>query len=104
MNQMLKMELINRGAEAVICLIGRITSNNALEFQKKLEEQAERFDSIVIDLRDLEYISSAGLRALKILYVKMKDKGGRVVIRGVREDVKNMFHVTGFDRLFTFED
>ena len=104
MNQILKMELINQGTEAEIRLIGRITSNNAPELQRMLEDQAERFDRIVIDLRELEYISSAGLRALKILYVKMKDKGGQVVIRGVCEDVRNMFNVTGFSKLFTFED
>ena len=104
MKNTLKMKLLNRGTEGEIRLMGRIDSNNAMDVQKALEEQADRFNSIVLDFKDLEYISSAGLRVLRILYTKMKGKGERVVIRNAREDVLSVFRVTGFYRLFTFED
>ena len=103
-NSELKLKLIKRGDEGELQVSGWIDANNAPEFQKLLEQQAERFDHIVLDLKDLEYISSAGLRALRVLHVKMRDKGGRVVIKNVREDVKSVFVVTGFNRLFVFEN
>ena len=100
----LKMKLVKRDNEAKISLIGWLDATNAPDAQKVLEQQAERFDRIELDLKELEYISSAGLRALKVLQMKMSDKGERVVIRNVREDVKSVFKVTGFYRLFKFED
>lgn len=100
----LKMNLVKRDNEAEISLIGWLDATNAPDAQKILEQQAERFDRIELDLKELEYISSAGLRALKVLQMKMSDKGERVVIRNVREDVKSVFKVTGFYRLFKFED
>ena len=100
----LKMNLVKRDNEAKISLIGWLDATNAPDAQKVLEQQAERFDRIELDLKELEYISSAGLRALKVLQMKMSDKGERVVIRNVREDVKSVFKVTGFYRLFKFED
>ena len=100
----LKMNLVKRDNEAEISLIGWLDATNAPDAQKVLEQQAERFDRIELDLKELEYISSAGLRALKVLQMKMSDKGERVVIRNVREDVKSVFKVTGFYRLFKFED
>ena len=100
---MLKITLVNRKNEGEINVIGRIDATNAPDLQKLLEQQAERFDRIVLDLKDLEHISSAGLRALKVLYVKMREKGEIVVIRDIREDVKSVFVATGFNRLFRFE-
>lgn len=100
----LKMNLVKRDNEAEISLIGWLDATNAPDAQKVLEQQAERFDRIELDLKELEYISSAGLRALKVLQMKMSDKGERVVIRNVRKDVKSVFNVTGFYRLFKFED
>ena len=100
----LKMNLVKRDNEAEISLIGWLDATNAPDAQKVLEQQAERFDRIELDLKELEYISSAGLRALKVLQMKMSDKGERVVIRNVREDVKSVFNVTGFYRRFKVED
>ena len=103
-NSELKLKLINRGNEGELQVSGWIDANNAPEFQRLLEQQVERFDRIVLNLKDLEYISSAGLRALRVLHVKMRDKGERVVIKNVRDDVKSVFVVTGFNRLFAFEN
>ena len=97
------LKLFNRGSEGELIISGSIDATNAADVQKILEQQADRFDRIVLDLKDLDYISSAGLRALKVMQVKMRKKNGDVLIRNVREDVMSVFQVTGFYRLFKFE-
>ena len=54
-------------------------------------------------MAQLEYISSAGLRALKRLHMEMKKKGGSLVLTNVRKMVMEVFEMTGFAGLLMFE-
>ena len=79
-------------------LQGRIDSINAPEvtdtFEKLLNENSIK--SALIDAADLEYISSAGLRALLTLKKKIP---GAVTILNTSDDIKDIFEVTGFDMI-----
>ena len=100
---MLKLKLVKNGAEATLIMDGRIDANNAPTVKEKLLELAKSYDMIILDLAELKYISSAGLRAFKSLHLEMRDKGGRLVIRNTRPDVMAIFNVTGFSRILDFE-
>ncbi len=58
---------------------------------------------VVIDCSGLEYIASSGLRILLGILKGSKAAGSRVVLRGVNEDIKNVFRLTGFIDIFEFE-
>lgn len=58
---------------------------------------------VIIDCVGLEYIASSGLRILLSILKGAKAGGSKVVLRGVNEDIKNVFALTGFINLFEFE-
>ena len=58
---------------------------------------------IVIDCTRLEYIASSGLRILLGILKGARASGSRVVLRGVNDDIKNVFKLTGFISIFEFE-
>ena len=58
-----------------------------------------KFDSLTLDFADLKYISSAGLRAVKNLYIKLRGKGGELVITNPAPFVLQVFEMTGFSEM-----
>ena len=92
----MKMKLVNRGNEAEVILEGRLDANSSPEAESILLEQAKRFEVLVLNFESLEYISSAGLRVLKILDVTMKNKGGELVLTNVNRMIMEVFEMTGF--------
>lgn len=58
---------------------------------------------VIIDCTNLEYIASSGLRILLSILKGARAGGSKVVIRGVNDDIKNVFQMTGFISIFEFE-
>jgi anti-anti-sigma factor len=58
---------------------------------------------VIIDCTGLEYIASSGLRILLSILKGAKASGSKVVMRGVNDDIKNVFKLTGFISIFEFE-
>lgn len=58
---------------------------------------------VIIDCKGLEYIASSGLRILLSILKGAKANGSRVTLRGVNDDIKNVFKLTGFISIFEFE-
>lgn len=93
---MLNMKLVDRGTEGELLLIGRLDTNSAGDAEAIFNDMAARFDTLVLDLQGLEYVSSAGLRALKRAHMAMRRKGGSVAVKNVNKMVMEVFEVTGF--------
>ena len=98
----LGMKLINRGDEGEILLKGRLDTVTAAESDIYFEEATKRFDHLILNMQDLEYISSAGLRTLKIIHIKMQKKGGSLTIKNVSDNIMEVFEMTGFAGLLNF--
>ena len=92
----LNLELINRGTEGELKMTGRLDSATSVEAEKVIDELTERFDSLILDMKELEYISSAGLRILKRAYMAMRRKEGSLKLKNVNKMVMEVFEVTGF--------
>ena len=58
---------------------------------------------VIIDCNGLEYIASSGLRILLSILKGAKASGSKVTLRGVNDDIKNVFKLTGFISIFEFE-
>ena len=99
----MKMKLINRETEGEIVLEGRLDSNSAPEAEEIILNTVEKFDTLVLNFGQLEYISSAGLRVLKKTHMAMKKKSGNLRIKNVNEMVMEVFEMTGFAGILKFE-
>lgn len=99
----MNIKLINRGQEGELVLEGRLDTLTAPEADEVFNQMAERFEKIILNMRDLEYVSSAGLRTLKRLHMSMKKKNGDLVLTNVRKMVMEVFEMTGFAGLLKFE-
>lgn len=58
---------------------------------------------IAIDLSDLEYISSAGLRVLLIVAKKVQQAKGKIALCGLTPNVREIFSISGFDAIFSIQ-
>ena len=81
---------------------GRLDSTTAPKFQKELESRMDSAESLVIDMEDLEYISSAGLRVLLVAQKTMDPKGGMKLLH-VNENILDIFELTGCSDILTIE-
>ena len=92
----MQLKMVNRGESAEVLMIGRLDVNSAPEVERNLLEVAKRFQEVILNLEQLEYISSAGLRALRSLYIALSQKGGRMRAINVPKPIMDIFEVTGF--------
>lgn len=85
-------------------LEGEMDTAAALEAEEVLKPiyNSEGKD-IIIDCTNLEYIASSGLRILLSILKGAKANGSKVVMRGMNDDIKNVFKLTGFISIFDFE-
>ena len=74
---------------------GRLDTNTAPELDAALKEDLDSINELTLDLTDLEYISSAGLRVLLSTQKVMGKKGG-MTVTGVQDVVMDVLEVTGF--------
>lgn len=73
-------------------LSGRLDTTTAPEFQKNVTAAQEEHGELILDAKDLAYISSAGLRVL----LSLRKKQGELSIINVSADVYDILDVTGF--------
>ena len=98
----MKMNLIKPGSEGELHMIGYIDAGNAGELDKILVDLTHQFESLVLDMEKLEYVSSAGLRAFRHAYMEMRQKQGVLAAKNVGGSVMEVLEITGFTRLFKF--
>lgn len=84
-----------QGNALTIALDGRLDTTTSPELEACLEENLSGVTELTLDLKDLEYISSAGLRVLYQAQKKM-NKAGQMVVINVNEIVMEVFGVTGY--------
>ncbi|MBP5618498.1 MAG: STAS domain-containing protein [Clostridia bacterium] len=90
------------GTELTVALQGRLDTVTAPELETELKTALEGVTALVIDLSELEYISSAGLRVL-LSAQKTMNKQGEMKVVHVNETVMEIFEVTGFSDILTIE-
>lgn len=87
--------------KTIVKVSGRMNSSNASEFEQKFSDLVNNEDTfVIIDLADLEYISSAGLRVILSAYKKIKGLDGRLVLCNLQEIVQQVFDLAGFSTIF----
>ena len=96
------IEIKKNAKETTIEVVGRLDTITAPVLEKTIGENIGGIDSLVLDFKGLEYISSAGLRVLLGTQKKMQKIGSMKVIN-VCEEVMEVFEMTGFADILTFK-
>jgi anti-sigma B factor antagonist len=88
----------------VVEINGEIDGSTAPEAQARILPLAEPGGNMILDMSHVGYMSSAGLRFLLVTYRTITGRGGKVVLVGLSEDLKDTMSVTGFLDFFTHHD
>lgn len=90
---------------AVITITGRMDAVTAPDFEKSLNQLvSDGTINFVVDFKQLEYISSAGLRALLASAKLLKGKGGQIRFANIAGTAKEVFDISGFCSIFQMHD
>lgn len=82
---------------------GRIDTVNAPDFQNEIMDEMGKFNSLTLDCRDLEYISSSGLRVLIMMEKKLQPQNIKFTIKNLNSALREIFAMSGFDKLLNIE-
>jgi anti-sigma B factor antagonist len=83
-------------------LIGRLDTTTAPALENEIKQSIDGVNELEFDFKQLEYISSAGLRVL-LGAQKTMNKQGTMVIRNVGEVIMEIFDITGFSDILSIE-
>lgn len=92
------------GKSVVMVLAGRLDTATAPQFERKVKQWGDEINELVLDLSELTYISSMGLRVLLRTQKTMNEHEQRLVIKNMGESVREVFEMTGFIKLLVEEE
>ena len=96
------IEIKKNGNETTIEVVGRLDTITASVLEKTIDENTNDIQTLILNFKGLEYISSAGLRVILGAQKKMQ-KIGSMKVTHVRETVMEVFEMTGFADILTIE-
>ena len=99
---MLNIKMTIENGSAVFGLEGRLDTTTAPELESELKTSLDGVSKLTFDLKDLEYVSSAGLRGL-LSAQKIMNAQGEMKLCNANETVTEIFDVTGFSDILDIE-
>ncbi len=99
------MKIKQERQEDILCLklSGRLEISTAPELQQVIESIEEKVKTLRIDMEEIEYVSSAGLRVLLAAAKKMDAREGVMTLYHVNQDVMEVFEITGFKEILDIQ-
>lgn len=89
------------GSTVTLQVEGRVDTNTSPELQKAVLESFQMAKNLVLDMKKVAYISSAGLRVLLIGQKTASSKGGTMEVRNVTDPVREVLDCVGFSQILT---
>ena len=88
----------------VISLIGRLDTITSPQLEEEINSfSLENIETVILDLKELEYISSAGLRVVLMIHKKMNKLGGQLKLINVNDMILNIFDMTGMSEFLNIQ-
>ncbi|MBQ3754060.1 MAG: STAS domain-containing protein [Prevotella sp.] len=101
---MLKVTINEQEGRLIVALSGDFDNVASMRAERDLEPVFERTDcDVVVDCTQLDYISSSGLRIMLRIYKHTRSNGRKAVLKGLKDDLKEVFELSGFMPLFVLE-
>lgn len=91
-----------KDSELDIQLRGRLDTSTAPQLEEEIRHSINGIKTFILDLKDLEYMSSAGLRII-LSAQKTMNKQGKLIIRNVNDTIMEVFEMTGFADILSIE-
>ena len=86
--------------ELTIALEGRLDTVTSPVLESELQNSLDGIEKLIMDMKNLQYISSAGLR---VLLTARKGIQGELVLKNVASSVREVLEITGFVDILTIE-
>ena len=101
----MEIDFKNSGKWTIASMKGRIDGHTSPDCESSLKDKiAEGIDHVAVDLSEVEYMSSAGLRVLLSTYKKLKANSGDMVLIAPQENVAEVLDISGFSSIFKIVD
>jgi anti-sigma B factor antagonist len=97
----MKVAVSQEGGISVISIEGSVDGKTAPLVKQEINPVLEPAKSVILDLSKVDYLSSAGLRLLLLIYREFSAKQGKLILLGVSEDIQTVMSHTGFLNFFT---
>lgn len=100
----MEITITQNGNQIKGVLVGRLDTTNADKFQQDIAPLMEGENpNIELDCTQMEYTSSQGLRIFLSLQKSVTARHGKMVMRNMKPQVKEVFDITGFSNIITIE-
>ncbi|TLS53985.1 STAS domain-containing protein [Paenibacillus antri] len=97
----MNITVVKDGEALSIALAGRLDGTTVQSVEEAfLKELAAGESRFVFDLERLDYVSSAGLRVMLLAAKKTRGVGGKLALFGLNENVREVFEISGFHKIF----
>lgn len=100
----MNIEIKEEGGKTYVSIEGRLDTVNSHEFEKQIIPLTRQPQpDIVLDCTRFDYISSSGLRQFLILQKSVIATQGKLLIKHMKPEIREVFDMTGFSNIFTIE-
>ncbi|MBQ7575394.1 MAG: STAS domain-containing protein [Bacteroidales bacterium] len=100
----MEIKINEQGETVTVSFIGRFDTSSYMDVTKEIEPLLEKADkTIILDCKELAYISSSGLRTFLSLRKASQAKKGKVIVKDMNDTIRSVFMMTGFLNLFDIE-
>jgi anti-sigma B factor antagonist len=96
----MKFETTEDNGIRTVRLEGSLDGKTAPEVREQVQRFLAPSSKLILDLRKVDYLSSAGLRLLLVLYRELAAGKGQLVLLGVSDDIRTVMSHTGFLSFF----
>jgi anti-sigma B factor antagonist len=100
----MEIKVSKQGDITVAAISGEIDSSTAPDAQDQLLPLIEGGSKLVLDMEDLTFLSSAGLRIMLQLYRQSTSNNGKVAMANMHETIRDTMQITGFLNFFQVTD
>lgn len=100
------MEILKQRNDKELTLIlkGELNTVTAFDLDKVVaSDDLKNVQTLIFDMAELSYLTSAGLRVLLVAQRLMNDRKGKLIVRHVNEAIMEVFTITGFNNVLTIE-
>lgn len=101
----MEVKITEKDNVMIAALAGRLDTAVSQEVATAMQPLIDNADkTLVLDCKDLAYISSSGLRIFLTVRKAAAAKGGRVIVRDITPEIRQVFMMTGFLNLFEIQE
>ena len=101
----MELDVERQGGTLIAKATGRIDGVNASDFEQSLSSAIDDSDNaVIVDLADLSYISSAGLRAVLLTAKALSRRSAKFALCAPSKPIREVFEISGFDKIIDIHD